>query len=103
MRVSDFKSGTVRKTHAHEVKQDILNIETLAVYQSHCKDLKLGVPKKGDIEIAKNLTNATPGDFANVTRQHRLRQFSNPREYIEAVLAECEIKEGAGMRKMGFV
>ena len=86
-----------------KIKVDFMRSDQVVkLYQSHCKDLKLGVPRKDDLGLAEQLNNATPGDFANVTRQHRLRQFSTPRQYLEAVLEECEIKEGSGNRNMGF-
>lgn len=68
----------------------------------HCKTLGLKKPGCEALGTAEMLSNATPGDFANVARQHRLRCFTNDDALIQAVVAECEIKEGKGTRKMGF-
>ena len=45
---------------------------------------------------------ATPGDFANVARQHRFRKFVNPEGFITAVVHECRMKEGGDRKRVGF-
>lgn len=72
------------------------------LFIKQCKALGLKAPGNDALRLAESLSNATPGDFSNVARQHRLRGFSNADAYLQAVVAECEIKEGKGLRKMGF-
>jgi SpoVK/Ycf46/Vps4 family AAA+-type ATPase len=44
----------------------------------------------------------TPGDFANVTRQSRLRKIESADILVSLLTAECTIKPGAKLRKIGF-
>lgn len=61
----------------------------------------------GSIELAEqlleSLSNCTPGDFANVARQHRFQPFRGSHEFAEAIAHECQLKTArAGGRKLGF-
>ena len=44
----------------------------------------------------------TPGDFAAVARQNRFRRIACAADLIEALEAECAIKEGS-QSAMGFL
>jgi hypothetical protein len=48
------------------------------------------------------LARLTPGDFATVVRQHRLRPLGTATAVVLALAAEVDIKEGA-RKVMGFV
>ena len=48
------------------------------------------------------ISNLTPGDFANVIRQSRLRKISSTYDLIKRLEAECEIKPGCSKQKIGF-
>lgn len=44
----------------------------------------------------------TPGDFANVVRQSRLRKIQSSQDLIERLDAECEVKPESMKRAIGF-
>lgn len=50
----------------------------------------------------ERLDTLTPGDFAVVARQHRLRPFSQAAGIVAALTAECDAKNDRPMRAMGF-
>jgi SpoVK/Ycf46/Vps4 family AAA+-type ATPase len=54
---------------------------------------------KGQLDMLRLLT---PGDFANVVRQSRLRTISSASELIGLLEAECKIKPESGKQKIGF-
>ncbi len=76
--------------------------QTVALFKRHCKNLKIGNPGTTALKSAAILANTTPGDFANVARQHRFRGFTSPDAFIDAVARECAMKKGTGGRKLGF-
>jgi len=45
----------------------------------------------------------TPGDFATINRQHRFRSVSSPDLIVDALKAECALKEGQRSRNFGFL
>lgn len=52
-------------------------------------------------ELAR-LTTLTPGDFAVIDRQHRLKQFDCADAILTALKSECSFKDG-GRERIGFV
>ena len=48
------------------------------------------------------LGNLTPGDFATVIRQARLRSIKTQEELLERLRAECEAKPGSRRKAIGF-
>lgn len=68
----------------------------------HCKQLGLGKACDQSRRIIATINNITPGDFANVARQHRFRRFENPHALARQIAQECELKEGIH-QTMGFV
>ena len=68
-----------------------------------CKQLGLGKPAAKLRHRLEELNALTPGDFATVTRRHRLRPFSTPRSLVEALERECAFKEEHRKSPMGFV
>jgi len=76
--------------------------QVAALLERQCRDLSLGRPSPGLLEQAAGLSNATPGDFANVARQHRFRTFNGPEAFLRAVEDECRMKEGGRRNKLGF-
>jgi transitional endoplasmic reticulum ATPase len=68
----------------------------------YAKQLQIGALNAATRRMLGELTNSTPGDFANVARQHRFRQFGSPSEFADSVRAECAMKEDRGYKRMGF-
>lgn len=67
-----------------------------------CRSLGLRGPAPEQLAEIGRLDNLTPGDFANVSRQHRFRKFANPQALLQAVCEECRMKEGGNRRRVGF-
>lgn len=69
---------------------------------STCRNLGLSGVHKGPLETIGAASNLTPGDFANVARQHRFRAFPDAPAFAQALLNECRMKDGGPPRKLGF-
>lgn len=52
--------------------------------------------------IVGNLALLTPGDFANVVRQSRLREITNSQDLCHRLQAECAAKPEGKQRRIGF-
>lgn len=68
---------------------------------SWCRSLALSPPDVEDLAMAQNLETTTPGDFAAVARQHRFQPYTDARAFMQAVIAESEIKNRRS-RQIGF-
>ena len=67
--------------------------------------LSLGLPMPHDewqAEICK-LDGLTPGDFAVLARQHKFRPIADVKTMIDALAAECALKEPYKRQPIGFV
>ncbi|MGJ8653028.1 MAG: AAA family ATPase [Opitutaceae bacterium] len=86
-----------------KLKFDYLRSEqAVGLMGGYAKQLQLGALNQATRGMLEALPNCTPGDFANVARQHRFRKFESPVEFVESVRAECDLKEGRGSKQMGF-
>ncbi len=86
-----------------KVKFDFLQPEQAwALLCSQCERMQLPVPTDADRAQLARLRSLTPGDFAVVLRQSRLRPMHSVASVIAALEAECAVKEGAS-RSIGFV
>lgn len=86
-----------------KVKFDFLLPEQAAgLLCRHCDALELGAPGTEDCARVQQLRQLTPGDFATIMRQHRFRRFDAPAMVVNALAAECAVKEGA-KAQIGFI
>lgn len=72
------------------------------LFESQCGALGLGAATEEDLRGLAGLDQLTPGDFAAAARQHRFRPLANPADLVGALVRECELKEGAGKKVIGF-
>lgn len=72
------------------------------LFESQCGVLGMGVPSEADLRVLARLEQLTPGDFAAAARQHRFRPLADPADLVAALVRECELKEGAMTRMIGF-
>jgi hypothetical protein len=64
---------------------------------------ELGIEDKQDLTSSvARLAFLTPGGFANVVRQARLRPVQSGAALLERLLAECEMKPQGGRQVIGF-
>lgn len=68
----------------------------------HCESLGLSPPGKSLEYRLSRLLRLTPGDFATLMRQNRFRRIASPEHLMQALEAECSLKEG-GKGTIGFV
>ena len=73
-----------------------------SLFVCHCQSLQLGEPSDADLRALAVIDMLTPGDFAAVSRQHRFRRLATPVEVLDALVRECELKQGALRRTIGF-
>jgi transitional endoplasmic reticulum ATPase len=72
------------------------------LFESQCEALGMGAPSAADLQALGRLEQLTPGDFAAAARQHRFRPLTDPADLVDALVRECELKEGAMTRMIGF-
>lgn len=70
--------------------------------QQYCKSLAISKPNKSLKISLDALNNLTPGDYAAVARRHRFNPITSAKAMIDALAAECVVKEGA-KRTIGFI
>jgi SpoVK/Ycf46/Vps4 family AAA+-type ATPase len=71
--------------------------------QHHCRQHGLPAPNATDLQRLHALTQLTPGDYAAVQRQSRLRPLHSASAWVAALEAECSLKPKTGGGGMGFV
>lgn len=77
--------------------------QSWALLERFCASLGLGVPDPGLRPVLESLPVLTPGDFATLRRQHRLRRLASPAAVVERLREECALKEEARNRRIGFL
>ena len=79
-----------------KVKFDFLKPEQACeLLRRYCTKLGIAAPQPEKVARVSCLQNLTPGDFATVARRHQFRPITSPAVLVEALIAECAIKEGA--------
>ena len=68
----------------------------------YCVTLNIPEPKIKLKPSVGQLINLTPGDFAAIARRHRFQPIKTAEYLVNALKAECDIKEGT-RRKIGFL
>lgn len=85
-----------------KIRFDYLKPEqALSLFLDLAQRLGLNVPKTIEMRLV-GLGCLTPGDFANVARQGKLRRIASAYELLERLSAECAIKPEGKKRPMGF-
>ena len=71
--------------------------------QRHCQQHQLPEPSAAELAQVQTLTRLTPGDFAAVHRQSRLRPLHSASDWVKALQAECVLKPQTKTSGMGFL
>lgn len=71
--------------------------------QRHCQHMGLSEPTPQDRQALAVLGQLTPGDYAAVVRQSRLRPIQSASHMVQALAEECALKPGAKTRSIGFI
>lgn len=77
--------------------------QALQLLERHCAHLGLPEMKSSDRQALMDLKLLTPGDFAAVIRQSRLRPMQSATQLVAALSQECALKSESKNRPMGFV
>lgn len=72
------------------------------LFQKYCQLLGLDRPSSAIVNDLHQLTNATVGDFAVISRQSRLNRISSPEMFLSRLRKECSFRE-EGKRPIGFL
>ena len=92
--VEILSPGTAHKDL--KVKFDFLKADQACeLLRRHCEQLSLPMPSADQDARLRQLPTLTPGDFAAVVRQSRFRPLVSPAALVDALVAECAVKEGA--------
>jgi SpoVK/Ycf46/Vps4 family AAA+-type ATPase len=88
-----------------KVKFDfLLTRQACDLLKRYCQLFAIPSPSAAELEGFAEVVNVTPGDFAAVMRQHRFSPINSAGAMINAVMAECALKEGAiSKRSVGFL
>ncbi|HET7308170.1 MAG TPA: ATP-binding protein [Gammaproteobacteria bacterium] len=73
-----------------------------SMLRRYCRELDIREPGAQELERLQSIPNLTPGDFAAVIRQARFRPIKEALALIDALVAECNLKEGA-KAAIGFI
>lgn len=85
-----------------KVKFDFLRPEQAwQIFQDTAAKFQLEAVDTDLVELSR-LSWLTPGDFANVVRQSRLRKMKSTQDLIDRLAAECQVKPEGMKRAMGF-
>ena len=74
-----------------------------AMLERYCSLWQLPTPSPDERLAIRRLQRLTPGDFSVLARQHRLRPLTCVQSILDALQAECALKEGGLRAVMGFV
>lgn len=86
-----------------KVKFDFLRSEQAwELLRRYCAKLALPAPQPVHLARIMHMPQLTPGDFATVMRQHRFRPLVSPTMLVDALEAECAVKEEA-KASIGFL
>jgi transitional endoplasmic reticulum ATPase len=77
--------------------------QALQLLQRHCQNMGLAKPTQQDRQALAALGQLTPGDYAAVVRQSRLRPIQSASRMVQALAEECALKPGAKNRSIGFI
>lgn len=69
----------------------------------HCSLHGLPAPDATDLQHLRALTQLTPGDYAAVQRQSRLRPLNSASAWVAALAAECALKPRSKTSGVGFI
>lgn len=87
-----------------KVKFDYLRPEQAwSLLGRHCALRDLVAPDDRLRPRLARLDRVTPGDFAAVARQQRFRPLASAVQFVEALEAECAIREGMRSHAIGFL
>ena len=85
-----------------KVKFDFMRLDQCqALFNSYCQLWQLDNLDARDSTDLNRLTNVTPGDFATIARKHRIAPLNSARDMLQALSAECALKEG-NVNRIGF-
>jgi transitional endoplasmic reticulum ATPase len=73
------------------------------LFQTVCQTINIRRPKNNLKSELNKIEGLTPGDFALVVRQHRLRPIHEAKSFLERLLAECALKNPYHRKPIGFV
>lgn len=85
-----------------KVKFDFLKPEQAwQIFLDTAAKFQLEISDTDRVELSR-LSWLTPGDFANVVRQSRLRKMKSTQDLIDRLSAECQVKPEGMKRAIGF-
>ena len=86
-----------------KVHFDYLRPEQVAdLFQEQIEHFGLTLPEQTVPEEIHRMHTLTPGDFANLARQHRINPFPTARDYLSALQRELNLKSGQNRQRIGF-
>lgn len=86
-----------------KIKFDYLRAEQAwALLERHCRALGLPEPAAALARSLGRMEILTPGDFAAVARQARIRSLRSAEDFIAALASECALKKGVSS-PIGFM
>jgi transitional endoplasmic reticulum ATPase len=101
--MQDLDQASLRRFEL-KVKFEYMNAaQAWMLLQKHCATLGLAAPALSLRARLSQQQLLTPGDFAAVSRQCRLRSIQGAEAYVRALEEECMLKKGHRQHAMGFL
>lgn len=101
--MENFDQAAMRRFD-EKVKFDFLRGEqAVTLLERHCRALQILAPDASTLAHIAKIRGLTPGDFATVTRQARLRGLVNAGDLVKALEIEVGLKRDGGIRPLGFL
>jgi SpoVK/Ycf46/Vps4 family AAA+-type ATPase len=100
--MDQIDSASLRRFDA-KINFGFLKFEQCEIlFDKMCEQLSVDSNELAYVSL-RFLDKLTPGDFANVLRQSRLRPMRNASDLIERLTQEMSMKKLSGSRPMGFL
>lgn len=77
--------------------------QTITILENFARALELPLRDNHWQYLVHGITNLAPGDLAAIVRQHRFKPFKDADGFVQAVVRECQLKEGGVKRGIGFL
>lgn len=77
--------------------------QAMELFNQHLRQLKLAPAPAELMPSLGRLNRLTPGDFAMISRRAQFKSFKDANELLEALHAECCLKERGHSRPIGFI
>jgi transitional endoplasmic reticulum ATPase len=100
--INGLDAASLRRFDAKVLFSYLKPEQAEALFAAHLRAASLAPATPAEVARLRGLDVLTPGDFAMLERQQRLRPFVDAAQWIDGLAAECSRKPGRGRPSIGF-